>query len=1436
MDPQQKKEDLRPVPLVEGEVKTVPMVMPVTSTCSGEVDTAGPVGGSTARPAPVAFVTDDLFNRVDRKLDGHISCSEFRSTIKEGTISAPDVDTTRMEEASAKVGLLDGMRTPPCASAVAPPWEAPLPPAGYPFPAATQSSASAFAAAEQGSISDEWVSRPGKLLMKDVASPHVFRVMQQMSQELSEEVGRATRAAAGSSANGGTSLVHEGFGGPTSPMPMSPMLGRGLEGVAGGAGKAPLGRPTNRSTSPRFAGPTGCRSLFGPGGTFSMPTTPPPPGAVRPCGTHVKVVGAQGLRDASQNKSDLYVTCEVISGGSTVRNFETKVVWNGRPDPTWNEDFSLTDYIPECTDRLLFKVLGKETQPLKSDELIGSATLNGSQLYPTGFDGELYLTGETASGKLRLKIMVCDGIAKGLPPGPCTIGVETTAPESPFAARRRDGSAGTSPSTPTSGRFRTHGALTPVLRATQTSSSSTSLAVKTQESNNSSLIGLVRRELEHLESRLSMQITRVRDGAAAAMQKTDKLREVSQARLDAKVAASEVAMTKLDRKMSEVTGALRGLSDEAQAQIRRADSVDTRLWEFRHQLEDEFRQKLKDMSMSIQEISSNHRVTLSAGEDTQKRLSAQVKRIDGVLQERTAQTNDAEQAIVNLQARVEAVEETCRREMEDTKAAYEELRSMGSPTERATSQTDTRFWQLEAQISDMAQKVERLFLEAHGDRGWEARFQEHEVRLTGMRAKLDSQDEHYASFDERFRLDWESRYDNLRKLVQEATGKHLDGVERLESLQRWAEATDRAYEELRKMCTGYQAESSCPTPKENSQMPRIDALGSNIRALADQVQIQEGSIFSIREKLRDVDRIASAKSQQESQNDMDVQRRMVKVEHDMNVVKDDLQSQAKLMADMRSIQSPRELPSSPAYQHTVHSLDERTKTLEEKLTSTLKIHEEMRSAVMNIRSTSTSETIDDLRSQIVWCVGQLSGTEASGAQGIEALRSQVAGLVAPGGVLEAQAQIADLREEVASLTLRMPSAERLERKTADLSELTSALCEIQKDAARHLAETGVDKVSPPGGSTEGATLLTSEDAREVRGLMPRVAATEVAVTFLRGQLDDVWSHLLAMLKPSEAAGSQERRVLDVGSELVPAGPRPEVAGSGLSSPYSTAMRVASGVVGGGGDVLAVEEAGTVGAQIVTQELSGLFRKVEEGEMECASLQDQLKGRIATMDKLLDKVAREVLGPETGSPIQTAVPDANAAVETISRTLPEGLRLCILGGTGFHSKSSMQLVEVVAKGLGEKLVERIILLTAGMAGVQETFAKNIGRAIPVVNLVTTGEVSGFGVGQDIAAGENIEDRMVLLGKLGDVYLTIEGGPVVAKEAKAAFARGATVLPLISTGGASAGMFDFPQGALLKPAFATEGQWACLKEATTPPETVAEAVIDIILTLASARPSK
>eukprot|EP00913_Durusdinium_trenchii_P029220 g27393.t1 len=87
--------------------------------------------------------------------------------------------------------------------------------------------------------------------------------------------------------------------------------------------------------------------------------------------------------------------------------------------------------------------------------------------------------------------------------------------------------------------------------------------------------------------------------------------------------------------------------------------------------------------------------------------------------------------------------------------------------------------------------------------------------------------------------------------------------------------------------------------------------------------------------------------------------------------------------------------------------------------------------------------------------------------------------------------------------------------------------------------------------------------------------------------------------------------------------------------------------------------------------------------------------------------------------------------------------------------------------------------------------------------------------------NCQDVQSLLASIGDIYITIEGGQDVAEQASgfknrvglvdvkldpiqanAAFSRGAAVIPVICTGGASSGMFHFPAAALKKPDFVSK----------------------------------
>jgi len=186
---------------------------------------------------------------------------------------------------------------------------------------------------------------------------------------------------------------------------------------------------------------------------------------------------------------------------------------------------------------------------------------------------------------------------------------------------------------------------------------------------------------------------------------------------------------------------------------------------------------------------------------------------------------------------------------------------------------------------------------------------------------------------------------------------------------------------------------------------------------------------------------------------------------------------------------------------------------------------------------------------------------------------------------------------------------------------------------------------------------------------------------------------------------------------------------------------------------------------------------------------------------------------------------------LRKTMGKGLCVCILGSTTFSAPDSEDLVKALGCEL-EKSVDasQAFFVTGGMEGVQECFAKSCGDGSNVWTLMPVGESSKYGVGTDVHAGANSDERRAVFGQLGDVYITIEGGPGVSQLAKAAHDRGATILPLIRSGGASSGMFEFPKGALERPDSATEEQWSLLQNKRAKAEESAQAVVAVVQKLA------
>lgn len=209
-------------------------------------------------------------------------------------------------------------------------------------------------------------------------------------------------------------------------------------------------------------------------------------------------------------------------------------------------------------------------------------------------------------------------------------------------------------------------------------------------------------------------------------------------------------------------------------------------------------------------------------------------------------------------------------------------------------------------------------------------------------------------------------------------------------------------------------------------------------------------------------------------------------------------------------------------------------------------------------------------------------------------------------------------------------------------------------------------------------------------------------------------------------------------------------------------------------------------------------------------------------------------PEKAPPAAAPEPETSAeAVARLTGVLGDAPRVCVLGSTSFSNPDSEALTAEIANQLTPRLAGRVCVITGGNPGVQQVFAKNACEATRLYSLLPFGQASGYGIGEDIFAGEDPKARAAVMGLLGDVYLSIEGGPGVSGEARAAAARGAAVVPLQRSGGASSGMFDFPATALEAPEGIDKERWELLASSDVPVAYSASAAADAVVHLLRAR---
>lgn len=230
----------------------------------------------------------------------------------------------------------------------------------------------------------------------------------------------------------------------------------------------------------------------------------------------------------------------------------------------------------------------------------------------------------------------------------------------------------------------------------------------------------------------------------------------------------------------------------------------------------------------------------------------------------------------------------------------------------------------------------------------------------------------------------------------------------------------------------------------------------------------------------------------------------------------------------------------------------------------------------------------------------------------------------------------------------------------------------------------------------------------------------------------------------------------------------------------------------------------------------------ELKLNVGHLADSLKPLMQTLDYFTEE-------PKADEEVQQAVERLRSSV------LGEDVCICVLGSTKFMCPQSEELVKVLATELANgPLAGSVTFVTGGMAGVQKTFAENFGDGFRLWNLLPIGQKSGFKIGSDVHAGSNLDQRKLIISQLGHIYITVEGGPGVGHEARLAVENGAYIVPLMRTGGASAGACDFPASALEKPDHVNQVHWDFLANKEASVQESASAAAAIVALLATMKP--
>ncbi len=193
----------------------------------------------------------------------------------------------------------------------------------------------------------------------------------------------------------------------------------------------------------------------------------------------------------------------------------------------------------------------------------------------------------------------------------------------------------------------------------------------------------------------------------------------------------------------------------------------------------------------------------------------------------------------------------------------------------------------------------------------------------------------------------------------------------------------------------------------------------------------------------------------------------------------------------------------------------------------------------------------------------------------------------------------------------------------------------------------------------------------------------------------------------------------------------------------------------------------------------------------------------------------------------------AETRAVMSRISPGPRLVVIGSTSFWGHDSARICDAIAEDLAK--IEDLAVVTGGMEGVGLGFGrafsaarKAMAKPEKLYHLLPEG-IGPCDSGITIPAGTSFFERREVLGRLGHIYLIIEGGPGTEHEAQVAVSKGFPVIPVARTGG-HAGSMHQPDS---RPTGIRAEDWRILNDSEAPHTDLVEAVRRMVETFLKLR---